>query len=155
MGRQTQLHVFPKDVNELLVAMHDKEVLEVALRIGTTPIPERLAFLPENLDGQTLVLWSERLVPNLQREYVAIAQPPYYRVNEQTEMVFELSLSALTTWQNQTALTQGRIYGVFQNKQAEFEKCYERIIRYIRRHWRRKPRRKRLVRARRLTASEL
>jgi hypothetical protein len=41
MGRQTQLHVFPKDVNELLVAMHDKEALEVALRRGTAPIPER------------------------------------------------------------------------------------------------------------------
>ena len=74
MGRQTQLHVFPKDVNELLVAMHDKEALEVALRRGTSPIPERLAFLPENLNGQILVLWSERFVPNLQREHVAIAQ---------------------------------------------------------------------------------
>jgi hypothetical protein len=139
MGRQTQLHLFPKDVNELLVAIHDKEPLEVALRSGNTAAPERLAFIPENIGGQTLVLWSERFSPNLQRGYVATAQPPYYRVNEQTESVLELSLSALTTWENQPALTQGRIYGVFGNKQAEFEKCYERIVRYIRRHWRKNP----------------
>lgn len=34
MGRQTQLHVFPKDVNELLIATHDWEPLEVAMCIG-------------------------------------------------------------------------------------------------------------------------
>lgn len=54
-------------------------------------------------------------------------------------MVLELSLSTLTTWENQPALTQGRIYGVFENKQPEFEKCYEKIIRYIRTHWRKNP----------------
>ena len=53
--------------------------------------------------------------------------------------MFELSLSGVTMWEGRPALTQGRIYGVFQNKQAEFEKCYEQIIRYIRRHWRKNP----------------
>jgi len=91
MGRQTQLHVLPKDVNALLVAMHDKEPLEVALRSGNAATPERLAFITKNMGGKALVLWNERFAPNLRREYVAIAQPPYYRVNEQTEMVFELS----------------------------------------------------------------
>lgn len=74
------------------------------------------------MGGKALVLWSERFAPNLQREYVAIAQPPYYRVNEQPEMVFESSLFALTTWENRPARTQGRIYDVFENKQAEVEK---------------------------------
>jgi hypothetical protein len=76
MGRQIQLHVLPKDVNELLVAMHEREPLEVAMRRGNSAMPERLAFVPENMSGQTLVLWSERLAPNLQRDYVANAQPP-------------------------------------------------------------------------------
>ena len=139
MGRQTQLHVLPKDVNDLLVAMHNNEPLEVALRSGKAATPERQAFIPENMSGQTLILWSERFAPNLQRGYVANAQPPYYCIDEQTEPVFELSLSGLTTWEGRPALTQGRIYGVFQNKQKEFEKCYERVIRYIRRHWRNNP----------------
>ena len=63
---------------------------------------------------------------------------PHYLADEQTESVFELSLSGLTTWEGRPSLTQGRIYGVFENKQAEFEKCYEQIVR-IRRHWRKNP----------------
>ena len=138
VGRQTQLHVLAKDVNELLIAMHDKEPLEVALRSGKTAVPERMAFLPENISGQTLVLWSERFAPNLQARYVP-AEPPYYRIDEQTESVFELSLSGMTTWEGRPALTQGRIYAVFRNKHPEFEKCYDQLIRYIRRHWRKNP----------------
>jgi hypothetical protein len=70
---------------------------------------------------------------------VANAHPPYYRVDEQTESVLELWLSGRTTWEGRAALTQGRVYGVFQGKQPEFEKHYEQIIRYIRRHWRKNP----------------
>jgi hypothetical protein len=139
MGRQTQLHALPKDVNELLIAMHPKEALEVALRTGNTADPEHLAFVPDNMSGQIFVVWSERFAPNLQRRFVARANSPYYLADEQTESVFELSLSGVTTWQGRPALTQGRIYGVFQNKQPEFEKYYEQIIRYIRRHWRKNP----------------
>jgi hypothetical protein len=126
-------------VNQLIVAMHDKEPLEVAMRYGNSATPERLAFIPENTSGETLVLWSERLAPNLQRDYVAKADPPYYVLKEQTELALELSLSAKNTWDGRRALTQGRIYGVFENKQAEFEEFYERIVRYIRRHWRKNP----------------
>ncbi len=139
MGRQTQLHMLPKDLNELLVALHDKEPLEVALRSGNSATLERHAFIPDSMSGQILVLWSERFAPNLQRRFVATADSPYYLADEQMESVFELSLSGLTTWEGRPALTQGRIYRVFQNKQAEFEKVYEQIIRYIRRHWRKNP----------------
>jgi|SRR5580700_2522358 hypothetical protein len=139
MGRQIQIHVLPKDVNALLVAMRDKEPLEIAMRSGNSATPERLAFLPEDASGQILVLWSKRFVPQLQRRYVAEAEPPYYLADEQRESVLELSLSGFTTWEARPALTQGRIYGVFGNKLAEFEKCYERIVRYIRRHWRKNP----------------
>lgn len=139
MGRQTQLHALPKDVNELLIAMHPKEALEAALRTGNTAEPEGLAFVPDNMSGQILVVWSERFAPNLRRRFVAREDSPYYLADEQTESVFEFSLSRVTTWQGRPALTQARIYGVFQNKRPEFERCYEQIIRYIRRHWRKNP----------------
>ncbi len=139
MGRQTQLHIFPRDVNDLLIAMHAKEPLQLALERGNTATPEPLAFAPDSAMGHDLVLWSERLAPGLQRDYIANANPPYYLVDEQTEAVFELSLSKLTTWEGRPALVQGRIYGVFEGKPAEFTKLYERIVRYIRRHWRKNP----------------
>src|SRR5215472_14355881 len=65
MGRQIQLHALPKDLNELLVAMQDKEPLEVALRSGNSASPEWLAFVPDNMAGQVLVLRSGRFAPNL------------------------------------------------------------------------------------------
>jgi hypothetical protein len=99
MGRQTQLHVLPKDLNQLLVAMHDKEPLAVALRRGNSATPERQTFIPDNMSGQSLVLWSERFAPNLQRRFVAAADPPDYLADEQREPVFELSLSGVTTWE--------------------------------------------------------
>jgi hypothetical protein len=86
MGRQTQLHVLPKDLNELLVAMHDKEPLEVALRRGNSATPERQAFIPDKMSGQILVLWSERFAPNLQRRFVATAQSPYYLADEVSDV---------------------------------------------------------------------
>jgi hypothetical protein len=139
MGRQIRLHLLPEDVNELIVAMHDKEPLELAMQHGNSEKPKRLVFISESMSGKTLVLWSERLAPKLHCDYVAKAQPPFYFVNEQTEAVLQLSLSALTMWNGRPALTQGRIYGVFENKQRDFEKCYERIARYVKRRWRRNP----------------
>lgn len=138
MGRQIQIHATLADINSLVIALRDTEV-EIALRSGNAATPERLAFIPDALNGHTLVLWSERFAPGLQRDFVADAQPPYYVIHESTESVLELSLSAFTTWQEQSALTQGRIYGVFEGKTPEFEKWYERIVRYIRRHWRKNP----------------
>ena len=111
----------------------------MALQRGNTATPERLAFIPDALHGHTFILWSDRFAAGLQRDFVAAAQPPYYVIQESEESVLQLTLSASTTWQEQSALTQGRIYGVFEDKSAEFERWYERIVRYIRRHWRKNP----------------
>jgi hypothetical protein len=45
----------------------------------------------------------------------------------------------LTRWEGIPALTQGRIYGVFDAKPPQFEKWYERIVRYIRKNGRKNP----------------
>lgn len=66
------------------------------LRSGSAANLERLAFVPENMTGYSLVLWNQRFAPNLQRRFVATADPPYYLADGQTES--ELSLSGVTTW---------------------------------------------------------
>jgi len=123
----------------LLFATQKTEPLEFALRSGNSAIPEPIVNLNDEARGQTFVLWSKRLAPNLKRNFVPNANPPYYLLDEQTESVIELTISALTNWEGRPALTQGRIYGIFQNKPAELEQCYERIVRYIRRRWRKSP----------------
>jgi hypothetical protein len=138
MGRQIQIHATPADINQLIIGLSDGDV-EMALKRGNAADPERLAFIPDALQGHAFVLWSERFAAGLQRDFVAAARPPYYVIRESEEPVLELTLSAATTWQGQAALTQGRIYGMFEGKPAEFERWYERIVRYIRRHWRKNP----------------
>lgn len=129
--------MLPGDVNALIAAIRSEDSVEVALRSGHDAEPEPLDPVPENF--RTLVLWNRSFVPRLKRRYVSAADPPYYLADEQKEAILELSPSVLTEWQGVPALTQGRIYGVFESKPVEFEKWYERIIRYIRKNWRKNP----------------
>lgn len=137
MGRQIHIHATPADINSLVVGLGGTEI-EIALQRGNASVPEKLAFIPASLSGETFVFWSERFAPELRRDFVA-AQPPYYLVHESSEAVLQTTLSAFMTWNGRRALRQGRIYGIFQDKSPEFEKWYERIVRYIRRHWRKNP----------------
>lgn len=137
MGRQIGIHATAADVNSLLCYLQKKESVEVALRDGNTAIPQRLAFLPDI--GHTFVFWSNRFASEVQRKYIANAEPPYHRVDEFSQAVLELDLPSFTTWEGQPALAQGRIYGIFEGKSPEFERWYERIVRYIRRYWRKNP----------------
>ncbi len=138
MSRQIQLHILPQDLNDLLLAFAS-EPLFVAMKHGATAAPEPLAFASDNLAGKGLVIWNKRFSPVLQRDYVAQADPPYYLINEQSESVLDVSMSGFTSWRRRSALMQGRIYGVFENKDPEFAKWYERIARFIRRHWHKNP----------------
>lgn len=70
----------------------------LSLRSGSAANLERLAFVPENMTGHSLVLWNQRFAPNPQRRFVATADPPYYVADGQTESLLELSPSGVTTW---------------------------------------------------------
>jgi hypothetical protein len=137
MGRQIQLSILPADANDLIGAIGSRELVEVAARSGNSAEPQPLQSIPD--DFRDLVLWSRRFAPTLKRRYIAAANPPYYLADEQTEPILEFSISVLTKWEGIPALTQGRIYGVFDAKPPEFEKWYERIVRYIRKNWRKNP----------------
>ena len=137
MGRQIQLSILPADANTLLTVIRSKEPVELAVRSGVAPTLAPLGSIPDG--SRDLVLWNRRFAPALKRSYIAAANPPYYLADEQTEPILEFSISVLTQWEGIPALTQGRIYGVFDAKPREFEKWYERIVRYIRKNWRKNP----------------
>jgi len=67
------------------------------------------------------------------------ARTTYYTVDGFGQPILEFSASVSTEWEGMPALTQGRIYGIFLARPAEFEKKFERITRYIRKHWRKNP----------------
>jgi hypothetical protein len=86
-----------------------------------------------------MILWNKQLTATLQRKWIDSATPGYYRVDQLAFPVLEFSMSMLTDWQGKPALTQGRIYGQFAGKPVEFERWFEQIVRYIRKHWRGNP----------------
>jgi hypothetical protein len=54
----------------------------------------------------------------------------------------EFTPSLLTTWEDKPALVQGRLYGIFGSylkKPLGFEKWYESLVRWIRKHYHRSP----------------
>jgi hypothetical protein len=119
MRRQIQLSILPADANDLIGTIGSTELIEIAARSGDSAELQPLQSIPD--DVRDLVLWSRRFAPTLKRRYIASANPPYYLADEQTEPIL------------------GRIYGVFDAKPPEFEKWYERIVRYIRKNWRKNP----------------
>jgi hypothetical protein len=54
--------------------------------------------------------------------------------------VLEFTPSLTTTWEGKPALVQGRLYGIFEGKSAEFEKWYESLVRWIRQNYQKNPR---------------
>jgi hypothetical protein len=139
MGRQIQISMLATDANHLVNVLRSwGDHVEVVVQTGNSSEPESLSHITDDIN-QPMILWNKRFARTIERRYIASANPPYYRIDEQVESVLEISPSRVTEWEGRPALTQGRIYGTFDNKQPEFEKWYERVVRHIRRHWRKNP----------------
>jgi hypothetical protein len=138
MGRQVQLSVLPADVHALMFEMPDCGFVEIVAQRGQSASLKPLSVIPQD-SHSSLILWHKRFAPCLQRKFIASAETSYYRIDEDAEPVLQFSPSVLTEWQGRPALTQGRIYGIFDGKQPEFQKWYERIARIVRRRWRKNP----------------
>jgi len=135
MGRQIQLSMLPNDIGALLDEVRSDGEIEVILRDSDTATVQPLA---SDLCG-TAILWDKKLLPILERKLVTSAASPYYRVDEFRHPVLELTPSIMSEWCGRPALTQGRIYGQFEGKPVAFEKWFERVVRRIRKHWRKNP----------------
>jgi len=139
MGRQIQLSMLPADVDGLLAEIRSNAPVEVVMRDGDSAEVFPIAALSGGASRDTLILWNRRLSPVLQRKWIDLVSPGYYRVDGFALPVLEFSDSVLTEWEGKPALTQGRIYGQFDGKPVEFEKWFEQIVRYIRKSWRKNP----------------
>jgi hypothetical protein len=93
---------------------------------------EALASLPKS-GNETLILWNQALLPELKRKRISgAAAGDYYRVDETANAVLEFGSSILGRWCDRPSLTQGRIYGIFDNKSEDFSGWFEQITRHIR-----------------------
>ena len=140
MGRQVQLSVLPEDVESLLAHIKSQHRVVLVNRDDFhSATVEPLESLPAS-PNETLILWNQELLPQLRRKRVSRESAgDYFRVDESAEPVLEFGRPFLGQWCGRPSLTQGRIYGVFDNKSQEFVRWYEQIVRYIRKAFVRNP----------------
>jgi hypothetical protein len=140
MGRQVQISVLPEDVEGLLAHIKSQHRVVLVKRDDFhSATVEPLESLPTSAN-ETLVLWNQELLPQLQREHISReTDGDYYRVDGFAEPILEFGRSFLGEWCGRPSLTQGRIYGIFDNKSQEFVRWYEQIVRYIRKAFVRNP----------------
>jgi hypothetical protein len=140
MGRRVQISVLPEDVENLLADVKNRHPVVLVKRDDCdSATVQPLESLPANAN-ETLILWNQNLLPQLRRQHIARETAGgYYRVDESAEPVLEFGGSFLGEWCGRPSLTQGRIYGIFDNKSQEFARWYEQIVRYIRKAFVRNP----------------
>jgi hypothetical protein len=79
-----------------------------------------------------ICLWNQPLLPHLERKFIpAPKQRSYYRIDDSLP-VLELSTSHQCTWDGKAALTQGRVWGSFEEKSRSLESWFKAISRWIR-----------------------
>jgi hypothetical protein len=140
MGRQIHLSMLPEDVDALLIHIKSRHGVVVIKRDDAhSAIVKPLESLPRTGDG-TLMLWNQELLPELKRKLISGAtHGNYFRVDEHVQPVLEFGASILGEWRDRPSLTQGRIYGVFDNKSKDFSRWFDQITRYIRKAFVRNP----------------
>jgi len=91
---------------------------------------------------QMLCLWNRRFLPVLKRKCSEEARYYKYQLDVFHLPLLEFSSSVTSEWEGRPALIQGRLFGDFDpylSKPPEFEKWYERLVRWIRKNFERNP----------------
>lgn len=139
MGRQVYFHFLSEDRDAFLKFVQQRDAVIVTETSGGTTEIEPIDHLDPK-HRQYLCLWHRGLQPNMKREFVPESEEgPYYRIDDFHLPVIEFSTSFRAVWDGRPALGQGRLYGTFENKTAEFRKWYEALVRWIRKNSRRSP----------------
>jgi hypothetical protein len=140
MGRQVHISVLPEDVEELLTHIKSRHCVVVGKRDDPDSATIKPLTSQSANTNETLILWNQELLPELRRKLVSRETgEDYYRVDEFAQPVLEFGGSFLGHWCKRPSLTQGRIYGIFDNKSQGFLRWYEQIVRYIRKAFVRSP----------------
>lgn len=138
MGKQTQFHMLPNDMEMLLEFVRKRDPVMTVLRSSDSP--ELAPVLNPLLETDTMTLWNKSLLGSLERELVR--RPggnDYYRIDPSLPTL-ELWPSRLIEWNQKPALLQGRIYGLWGSQDIErYVKWYQAIARWIRAHFIKSP----------------
>lgn len=139
MGRQIHFYTLPEDRRAFLRWLQEHDQIVATCRDSDSPHVEPLADL-DDCDKKIVSLWNRKLLPRLERKW--IKDPGYFRIDTLHTPTLELSPSFVSTWEGKPALCQGRLFGDFDShlgKTPEFEKWYEKLVRWIRKNYQKSP----------------
>jgi hypothetical protein len=133
MGKQTQFHALPEDMEALLEFVRARDPVVLTLkssdssRVDPAPDPAH--------EVRTLTIWNTDLLPLLEREPIDPAGGVrYYRVNDSLPTL-QLWPSRISDWDGMPALLQGRVYGLWGNRSEKYVAWYEAVARWIRKNF--------------------
>lgn len=133
MGRQIQFHLLEQDCSGLLQFIQERDPVLAMKRDGESEVPEIITEPCRS--RETLCLWNQSLLHSIKRKYIPESNKgPYYRIDSKLP-VLEFWLPRKTEWNGKPALTQGRIWVDLLEKNTPVESWYNRIVRWIRRHY--------------------
>ncbi len=142
MGRQIHFHMLPEDQHAFLRFVQENDPVVVIVRDDAkTQDAHPVEDIP--IDRvEIFCLWNRRLLPVVKRQWIGKARYYKYQLDVLHLPLLEFSPCFKTQWEDQPALIQGRLFGDFDpylNKPPEFEKWYERLVRWIRKNFKKNP----------------
>jgi hypothetical protein len=137
MGKQTQLHMLPADVEMLLDFM--RKHVSVMITLKSSDSPRAIPVSDPSTELRVMTMWNKTLLNSLERKLIhRPGGSDYYRVDDSLPTL-ELSPSRLIAWSGKSALLQGRIYGLFDKPASGYEEWYNAIVRWIRHNYQKCP----------------
>jgi hypothetical protein len=129
MGKQILFHMLPRDCEEFLAFLQRHDPVVITARDSDSREIQDLSASACSFD-QTLSLWNQPLLPQLERKRVRPSRP-YYTVDNSLP-VLEMTTCHQCDWDRRAALTQGRVWGSFEEKSKSLDSWFEAISRWIR-----------------------
>jgi len=131
--------MLPEDRNAFLRFAQERDLVVLVARYSDSAELQPIAD-PDIGPDAFLCLWNREILPRLERRRIPKAGK--YEVDTLNTPILEFDTSFTATWEGKPALGQGRLYGIFDpdlGKPPEFEKWYERLVRWIRAKYEKNP----------------
>ncbi len=137
MGKQTQLHMLPEDMEMFLEFVRKRD--PVVITIKSSDSPEVTPVSDPSIESEVMTLWNKTLLGSLERKLIhRPGGSDYYRIDDSLPTL-ELSPSRLIEWRGKPALLQGRVYGFFDKPASGYEAWYKVIAQWIRQNFAKSP----------------
>jgi hypothetical protein len=137
MGRQVLFHMLPPDCEQFMKFVREHDGIVIVEKDSDSVAIEEVRN-PCN-PGHVVSLWNPKLLPALERKYIAESSVgPYYRVDSSLPVI-EFFLPRQQEWDGSPSLTQGRVYTSFDHPSEGLRKWFETTARWIRKNFAKSP----------------